>query len=167
MQTQAKIYIGNKRTHYTHMRAIQDLLDREPSTFIWQMATPIIVSWFAGRTWKITSGISNHLNLCEIFVIYTHLFQWAELLSRYSDWLQTGRSGDRIPGRREFPLLFRPALGPIQPPEQWVPGLSLGVESGRDMTLTPHPLLVPRSKNRVAMPLLSLRAFMACRKSES
>jgi hypothetical protein len=30
-----------------------------------------------------------------------------------------------------------------------------GVESGRGMTLTPHPLLVPRSKNRVELDLYS------------
>jgi hypothetical protein len=41
-------------------------------------------------------------------------------------------------------------------------GSFLEVESGRGVTLTPHPLLVPRSrkKNR-AIPLLSLRAFLA------
>jgi hypothetical protein len=31
----------------------------------------------------------------------------------------------------------------------------LGVESGRGMTLTPHPLLVPRSKNRMELYLYS------------
>jgi len=44
---------------------------------------------------------------------------------------------------REFPHLSRLALGPTQPPAQWVPGLSRGVKSGRGVTLTPHPLLVP------------------------
>jgi hypothetical protein len=34
----------------------------------------------------------------------------------------------------------RPALGPAQPPIQWVPGvLSTGVKRGRGVTLTTHP----------------------------
>jgi hypothetical protein len=40
-----------------------------------------------------------------------------------------------------------------------------GVESGRGVTLTPHPLLVPRSKNIVE--LLSLRAFVVYKKGET
>jgi len=39
--------------------------------------------------------------------------------------------------------LSRPALGPTQPPVQWVTGSFLGIKSGRGVTLTPHPLLVP------------------------
>jgi hypothetical protein len=43
-----------------------------------------------------------------------------------------------------------------------------GVESGRGVTLTPHPLLVPRSKKQSrAISLLSLRAFVACKKGET
>jgi hypothetical protein len=50
--------------------------------------------------------------------------------------------------RRDFLHMSRPAMGPTQPPVQWV-------ESGRGVTLTPHPLLVPRSKNRVELYLYS------------
>jgi hypothetical protein len=42
-----------------------------------------------------------------------------------------------------------------------------GVESGRSVTLTLHPSLVPRYKNRLGIPLLSLRAFVACKKGET
>jgi hypothetical protein len=54
-------------------------------------------------------------------------------ISRYSDWLQAGRPKGRSsnPGKvKNFPLSTwsKPALGPIQPPIQWIPGhLSLGV----------------------------------------
>jgi hypothetical protein len=63
--------------------------------------------------------------------------------------------------------LSRPALGPTQHPVQWVPDLFRIVESGRGLMLTPHPLLVPRSKSSRAVPLLSLRAFVAYKKSET
>jgi hypothetical protein len=48
-------------------------------------------------------------------------------LSRYSDWLQAGRPRGRSssPGGGKnfhFSMLSTPALGPTQPPIQWVPG---------------------------------------------
>ena len=60
--------------------------------------------------------------------------------------------------RRDFPHLSRPALEPTQPSLQWVAGLSRGVKSGRDVTLTPHPLLVPWSRKDRAIPLLPVWA---------
>jgi hypothetical protein len=52
--------------------------------------------------------------------------------------------GVRSPaGARDFSLssVSRPALGPTQPPLQWVPG----VKRGQGVMLTTHPNLVPRS----------------------
>jgi len=57
---------------------------------------------------------------------------------------------------RYFTHLSRPALGPTQPPVQWVPDLSRGVKSGRDVTLTPQLLLVPFSRKSRAILLLPL-----------
>ena len=79
-----------------------------------------------------------------------------------SDGIATGYGldGQGIESRwvREFPHLSRPALGPTQPPVQWVPALSRGVKSGQGLTLTPHPLLVPWSGKGRAIALLPLWA---------
>ena len=55
-------------------------------------------------------------------------------LSRYSDSLRAGRSGDRNPVWVKFSL---PVLGLTQAPVQWVAGLSLGTETG-GVALTSH-----------------------------
>jgi len=52
----------------------------------------------------------------------------------------------------------KPALGPTQPPVQWVPFLSSGVKYGRGVLLTTHTLLVPRSWKSRAIPLPTLWA---------
>jgi hypothetical protein len=57
------------------------------------------------------------------------------------------------PGGDEIFRPSRPALGPTQPPVQWVPGLSRGVKCGRGVLLTTHLLLAPRSWKSRAIPL--------------
>jgi hypothetical protein len=63
--------------------------------------------------------------LCSL--IWNSNFVHSILRSRYSDWLRAGRPRGRnwSPGRVKnflFSTSSRPALGPTQPPIQWVPG---------------------------------------------
>ena len=49
--------------------------------------------------------------------------------SRYSDSLRTGMVQRSNPGGgRDFPHPSRPALGPTQPPTQWLPGVTAEVK---------------------------------------
>jgi hypothetical protein len=72
--------------------------------------------------------------------------------------------GVRSPaGAEDFSSSLRPALGPTQPPVQWVPGvLSPGVKRGRGVMLTTHPQLVPRSWMSRGYTPLPPSASMAC-----
>jgi hypothetical protein len=78
------------------------------------------------------------------------LYMYSEL-SRYSEWIRAGRSGDRIPvgARLSAPL----QTGCVAHPASCTMGTGSlpGVESGPGVTLTPHPLLVPKCKNRVEL----------------
>ena len=88
--------------------------------------------------------------LFEKFLIYLRITQLNTVGRDSSVGVATayGLDGPRIESRwgRDFPHQSRPSLRPTQPPVQWVPGLSPGVRCGRGVTLTPHPLLMPRSK---------------------
>ena len=77
------------------------------------------------------------------------------LLSRYSDWLQAGRSGDRIPAGARFSVRVQTGPGANTISCKMGTGSFPVVESSRGVTLTPHPLLVARSENRVELYLYS------------
>jgi hypothetical protein len=75
------------------------------------------------------------------------LYKW-EPASSVSFWQRDGRPGDRdsitARGERISPLasVSRPALGPTQPPVQWVTGvISPGLKRVWGVTLTAHPIL--------------------------
>jgi hypothetical protein len=77
------------------------------------------------------------------------------VLSRYTDWLRAGRSGDRIPVGARFSAPVQSGLGAHPASCTMGTGYIPRVESGRGVTLTPQPLLELRSKNRVALYLCS------------
>ena len=64
-----------------------------------------------------------------------------------------GRSGIESRWGRDFPPV-QTALGPTQPPVQWVPGLSRG-RGGRGVGLTPHPPSSAEVLERVELYLYS------------
>jgi hypothetical protein len=74
-----------------------------------------------------------------------------QLFSKRADWLRAGRSGDRIPVGARFSVSVQTDPGAHPASYTMGSGSFPGVESCRGVTLTTHPLLVPRSKNRVKL----------------
>ena len=72
--------------------------------------------------------------------------EWAGQCGRYNDCLRAGRSGDRNLAGARFSAPVQ--TGPEAHPASCTMGTRSfpGVRCGRGVTLTPHPLLVPRSK---------------------
>ena len=77
--------------------------------------------------------------------VSTSVRPFSEYRSLFSDWLGPGRSGDRISVETRFsaPVQTGPGVQPASCTTST--GSFPGVKSGRDVTLTPHPLLMPWS----------------------
>jgi hypothetical protein len=102
----------------------------------------------------------------KAIILYTHMKgSRGSSVSIVSDY-GLGDGGSILGrGERIFPLtsLFRPALGPTQPPVRWVPDVhSPAVKSDRGVTLTTHPHLVPRLRMSSIYTSSPLSASMVC-----
>jgi hypothetical protein len=103
------------------------------------------------QKWLWCSPTVNVGGLCALVVVvslssWVHTTVCAQLdnertLSRYSDWLRAGRSRDLIPVEVRFSAAVQTGPGPH--PASCTMGTESfpGVESGRGVTLTPHPFL--------------------------
>jgi len=72
------------------------------------------------------------------YYYYYYYYYGPGWLSRFSDSLRTGRSGDRIPVGQNFLHPSRPALGPTKPPIQWLRVFPVG-KMGRGVARPPTP----------------------------
>jgi len=86
---------------------------REHSTDVEDTAQPAVVVIRGGRWWALSISAGSFITEVGRVAQYSECY---------------GMDGPGIESRwgRDFPHLSRPALGPTQPPVQWVRGLSRG-----------------------------------------
>ena len=71
------------------------------------------------------------------------------------------------PGEDEIFRPSRPGLRPTHPPVKWVPSLSRGERrQGRGADPPPNPIYCRGPRKSRAIPLLTLRTSVACKKGE-
>ena len=85
-----------------------------------------------------------------------HKIKWANSVVGIATGYGLDGLGIESQWGRDFAHLSRPALGPTQPPVQWVPGLSRGWRAAGVWRWPPHPLLELWSRKGRAIPLLPL-----------
>jgi hypothetical protein len=97
---------------------------------------------------KKTPSIS--LNVVELRVM--HVVKKFRVYSVILIWLRAGRSVDQILIRERFSAPVQTGSGAHPAPCTIGTGSFPGVKSGRAVTLTPHPLLVPWSRKSRILP---------------
>ena len=117
------------------------------------------VTWHLGKwIWETYFIVSGYVLQCEGKMCHV-TFRKVNLGNiLHCLWLRAGRSGDRFPVWARFSTPIQ--TGPGAHPASCAIGTGYfpGVTSGRGVTLTPHPLLVPWSWKSRAIPLLPLWA---------
>ena len=108
------------------------------------------------RLEQLINFLYLHINIYIYSLVLTSICGPGSSVGIATDYGLEGPGSN--PGEDEIFRPSRPALGPTQPPVKWVPGLSPGVKCGRDVLLTIHPLLVPRSWKSRAITLPTLWA---------
>jgi hypothetical protein len=91
----------------------------------------------------------THTCNLKYYLLISGLGSWVGIVTDYG----LGSPGIESRWGQDFPHLSRPALGPAQPPVQWVPGVKY---SWGMLLTTTHPLLVPWSWKSRAIPLPTL-----------
>jgi hypothetical protein len=126
------------------------------------MPSPVILSWrqqeqlYLDFTWSGKSYRHTWARAHPHFYLYTYCGPGSSV--GIATELRAGRSGDRIPVKVRVSALVQTGPGAHPTSYTMSTGSLPGVKSGRGVTLTPHPLLVPLSWKSRAIPLLPLWA---------